>query len=80
MWIFYCGLILALLRYFEVSIFAQMAWWQVGIPFVLAFLWWEFVEPRLGLEKKKAMDEMEAAKQARIKRAIETDYSKQRPR
>jgi small Trp-rich protein len=59
------------LRYFQIGWFATVSWWWVALPFGLAFIWFEFIERYLGLEKKKAMDEMDAAKQARIKRALE---------
>ena len=80
MWLLWFAFALLLLRYFEVSVFAGLSWWWVVLPFVCSFIWFEFIEPRLGLQKKKAMDEMEAAKQARIKRAIETDHTRRRPR
>jgi len=71
MWLVWIGLALLLLRYFEIGSFATMSWWWVTLPFVGAFIWFEFIERSLGLEKKKAMDEMDAAKKARIKRALE---------
>jgi small Trp-rich protein len=80
MWLVWTGLALVLLRFFEVGWFATLSWWWVVLPLVLAFLWFEFVERHLGLEKKKAMDEMEALKQERIKRALQTDHSQRRPR
>jgi small Trp-rich protein len=80
MWLVWSGLALALLRYFSVSWFATMPWWWVAVPFALAFVWFEFIESRLGLDKKRAMDEMDAAKKARIKRAMETDHTGRRPR
>jgi small Trp-rich protein len=79
MWLVWTGFVLVLLRYFEVGPVATLSWWWVVLPLVGAFIWFEFIERHLGLEKKKAMDEMEATKQARIKRALETDHSKRRP-
>ena len=79
MWLLWCALAILLLKFFEVGVFATLSWWWVALPFACAFIWFEFIEARLGLEKKKAMDEMDAAKQARIKRAMETDHSKRRP-
>lgn len=63
-------LILAL-KLLEVRWFGALSWWWISVPFVLTFIWFEFIERHLGLEKKKAMDEMDAAKKARIKRALE---------
>jgi small Trp-rich protein len=80
MWLLWFAIALLILRFFEVSVFATLSWGWVILPFVLSFIWFEFIEPRLGLQKKKAMDDMELAKQARIKRAMESDHAKRRPR
>ncbi len=79
MWLLWFALVILLLRWFEIGWFATLSWWWVSVPFIAAFIWFEFIESGLGLQKKKAMDEMEAAKKARIKRAMETDHSKRRP-
>jgi len=71
MWLLWSALALLALRYFQIGVFATLSYWWVALPFVLAFIWFEFIEKRLGLDKKKAMDEMDAAKKARIKRALE---------
>jgi len=80
MWLLWFSFVVLALKYFEIGPFGALSWWWVVLCFVSTFVWFEYIEPRLGLQKKKAMDEMEAAKQARIKRAIETDHSKRRPR
>ena len=80
MWLVWFAFILLLLRWFEIGPVAPLSWWWVVLPFAMAFVWFEFIEKRLGLEKKKAMDEMEATKKARIKRAFETDHSGRRPK
>ncbi|NRR34267.1 TIGR04438 family Trp-rich protein [Oxalobacteraceae bacterium] len=62
-------LILALcgLRYFEVWRFADVSWyWIIGLM-VFAFCWFEFLEPMLGLNKKKAHNEDEKRRQDRVK-------------
>ena len=79
MWLLWMALAGLLLKVFAVGWFATLSWWWISLPFVGAFIWFEFIESRLGLEKKKALDEMEAARKLRIKRAIETDHSKRRP-
>ena len=48
-----------------------LSWWWITVPFALALLWFELIEQRLGLDKKKAFDEMEAHKKKRIKDALE---------
>ena len=80
MWLVWFALVFFILRYFEIDPVGRVSWWWVALPFAAAFVWFEFIEKNLGLEKKKAMDEMEAAKKARIKRALETDHSARRPK
>ena len=76
MWLFYVGLALLVSRLLEFGPFADLSWWWVVLPFVLAWVWWEFIERPLGLDKKKAFDELEKAKQERIARALERDKSR----
>lgn len=49
----------------------QLSWWWVAAPFAAAFFWFEFVERNLGLDKKKAFDELRRTKEHRIKEALE---------
>jgi small Trp-rich protein len=76
MWLLWIGVALVLLRYFEISVFATLSWWWVTLPLVLALIWFEVFERRLGLDKKKAFDEMEEHKARRIKRALEADNAR----
>ncbi len=73
MWLLYIGLALLLSKLLEFGPLADVSWWWVIVPFVLALIWWEVFERRLGLDKKKAFDEMEQAKKERIARALERD-------
>jgi small Trp-rich protein len=77
MWIFYIGLVLLVSKLLDFGPLADLSWWWVLMPFVIALIWWEFFERRLGLDRKKAFDELEKAKQERIERALERD--KKRP-
>lgn len=62
---------LTALKYFEIGPFADMSWWWItGLMFV-AFIWFEFIERMLGLDKRKAHDEMDKAREARVKKAFE---------
>ncbi|MES2077577.1 TIGR04438 family Trp-rich protein [Rugamonas sp. DEMB1] len=62
-------LILALcgLRYFEVWRFAAVSWWWIVGLMVFAFVWFEFLEPMLGLDKRKAHNVDEKRRQQRVK-------------
>jgi len=42
-----CGL-----RYFEVWRFGALSWWWIGGLMVFAFIWFEWMEPLLGLDKR----------------------------
>ena len=44
---------LVALRGFEVWRFADLSWWYIVGLMVLAFIWFEFIEKMLGLDKKK---------------------------
>ncbi|MBJ7313659.1 TIGR04438 family Trp-rich protein [Rugamonas sp. CCM 8940] len=62
-------LILALcgLRYFEVWRFAEVSWWWIVGLMVFAFVWFEFLEPLFGLDKRKAHNVDEKRRQQRVK-------------
>jgi small Trp-rich protein len=77
MWLFYVGLVLLVSKLLDFGPLADLSWWWVLLPFVAALVWWEFIERRLGLDKKKAFDELEKAKQERISRALERDKTRQ---
>lgn len=73
MWFLYIGLVLLASKLLEFGPLAELSWWWVVLPFVLALIWFEIVEERLGLDKKKAFNELEKAKQERIARALQRD-------
>ena len=72
MWLLWLGVALVILKLLEISVFADLSWWWITVPFVLSMIWFEIFERRLGLDKKKAFDEMEAHKNKRIKDALES--------
>lgn len=63
--------LLTALRYFEIGPFANLSWWWIVGLMVIAFIWFEFIERALGLDKKAAHDKMEKARQDRVKKAFE---------
>lgn len=71
MWMLWVGVALLLLKLAGIWVFADLSWWWVALPFVGALIWFELFEKRLGLDKKKAFDELDRAKQDRIKRAMD---------
>ena len=63
--------VLSLLRYFEIGPVANLSWWWIVALFGVAFIWFEFIERMLGLDKKNAHAEMDKVRKARIKKAFE---------
>ncbi len=59
------GIVLLLLKVFEVGPVAALGWTIVLSPFGLAALWWAWADWS-GYSSKKAMDKMEKRKQDRI--------------
>jgi small Trp-rich protein len=62
---------LVALRYFEVWRFADMSWWWIIALAVAAFIWFEFIEKMLGLDKKKAHNVDEARRKERVKQSFD---------
>ncbi|MET3118325.1 small Trp-rich protein [Undibacterium sp. GrIS 1.8] len=63
--------LLFLLKYLEVSFLNSISWWWlVGLAF-FAFLWFEFFERMLGLDKRKDHAHFEKIKNDRIKRTFD---------
>jgi small Trp-rich protein len=78
MWVLWIGVAMIALKLLGVWKFADLSWWWIVLVFVIAGIWFEVFERRLGLDKKKAFDEMEAHKKKRIKDALEANKSRGR--
>ena len=63
-------LALGVLRYFEVWRFAELSWWWIVGLMVVAFIWFEFIEKMLGLDKRKAHDIDEKRRKERVKQSF----------
>jgi small Trp-rich protein len=59
------------LRYFEVWRFAEISWWYIVGLMVLAFIWFEFIEKMLGLDKQKEHNVDEQRRKDRIKQTFD---------
>lgn len=59
------------LKYFEIGPFTNMSWWWIIGLMVVAFIWFEFIERMLGLDKRKAHDESDKLRKERVKKAFE---------
>jgi small Trp-rich protein len=62
--------ILCSLRYFEVWRFAGLSWWYIIALMVFAFVWFEFLEKVLGLDKKKEHNVLNSRREARVRQAF----------
>lgn len=62
---------LVALRFFEVWKFAGLSWWYIVGLMVFAFVWFEFIEKMLGLDKKKQHDVHEKRRKERIKNSFD---------
>ncbi|MEB0135816.1 TIGR04438 family Trp-rich protein [Actimicrobium sp. CCC2.4] len=63
--------VLGLLRYFELGPVANLSWWWIAGLFGVAFIWFEFIEPIFGLDKRKAHDDMDRIREERVRKTFE---------
>lgn len=70
MWFLAVGVVLLLMKWFEFGPVGHWSWWMVLLPFGLALLWFEIIEPFFGLDKKKVHDDVEKVKEERIKKTM----------
>jgi small Trp-rich protein len=61
---------LSALRGFEVWRFADISWWFIVGLMVFAFIWFEFIEKALGLDKKKEHEVQDKRRAERLKKAL----------
>jgi small Trp-rich protein len=59
------------LRYFEVWHFGQISWWYIVGLMLAAFVWFEFIEKMLGLDKKKAHNEDAKRRKDRVNKSFD---------
>lgn len=63
--------LLSLLKYLEVGFLANFSWWWIVGLFCVAFIWFEFIERMLGLDKRKAHEQMEKSREERVKKTFD---------
>lgn len=59
------------LRYFEVWKFAELSWWWIVAVMLFAFIWFEFIEKILGLDRRKEHDVDAQRRKDRVKNAFD---------
>jgi small Trp-rich protein len=57
---------LVALRFLDIWQFAELSWGWIIALMVVAYVWFEFIEKMLGLDKKKAHDTDEKRRKARV--------------
>lgn len=62
---------LVVLRFFEVWRFAELSWWYIVGLMVLAFVWFEFIEKMLGLDKKKEHEDLKKRRKERVGKSFD---------
>ena len=62
---------LSALRFLEIGPFAGLSWWWIGALFLVAFLWFEYIEKMLGLDKRKAHNEDARRRKERVGKAFD---------
>lgn len=65
MWMLWIAVVALLLWYFDIGFMGQISGWWIALLFGICFIWFEVFERRLGLDKKKAFDELDKAKRER---------------
>lgn len=63
--------LLSVLKYFEVSFVNSLSWWWIAGLMAIAFIWFEFIEKMLGLDKRRAHDSMEKIRKERVNATFE---------
>ena len=71
MWILYIAVAALALWFFDIGFMGRISGWWIALLFGIAFVWFEFIERRLGLDKKKAFDELDRSKRARVRRQMD---------
>lgn len=79
MYLLIAGIGLMLMKYWEIGFVAELSWWWVLSPFVMAIAWWAWADST-GYTKRKAMERMDEKKKARIDKQREALGIKQRRR
>lgn len=62
---------LVALRGFEVWRFADVSWWFIVGLMAFAFVWFEFIEKMLGLDKKKEHQLQDQRRAERVKKTLD---------
>lgn len=63
------GVLLLVAHLADFGPFGAWPWWVIGLPFLLAVLWWHFADTS-GWTQRRVMDKMERKKQERREKTM----------
>jgi small Trp-rich protein len=66
------GVVFIVLKWLGVAPVAGWSWWWVLLPFALAFVWWEVIDPMFNISKKRAMNDMAQRQEQRRRKYRES--------
>ena len=63
------GLILLVMFFMDIAPVSTWKWYWLAVPFALAWIWWDVIDPMFSLSKKQEVKNFEARKKARLEKA-----------
>ncbi len=63
--------LLVVMKLTEFGPLGTISWWWISGVMAIAFIWFEFIERLLGLDKKRAHEAMEKSRLDRVKKTFE---------
>lgn len=77
MFLLWIGVLVVILKFFEVWRFAELDWWYALAPLIVTFVWFEVFEKMVGADKKKMeANAWEKNRQDRVKANFEVKTPK----
>jgi small Trp-rich protein len=64
------GVLMLLAWWADFGPFGRLPWWALGLPFLMAVLWWHFADTS-GWTQRRVMEKMERRKAERREKALE---------
>jgi small Trp-rich protein len=63
------GVILLALYFLGIEPVSTWKWYWLGVPFALAWIWWDVIDPMFSLSQKREVKDFEERKKARLEKA-----------
>ena len=65
------GVIMLILFFMDIAPISTLKWYWLAVPFILAWIWWDVIDPMFSLSKKQEVKNFEERKKARLEKAKE---------